>query len=35
MEQAVQYTVDFIHIFGLPEMYEDKEVTISIKEYRG
>ena len=35
MEQAVQYCIDFIHIFGLPEMYIDKEVIVSIKKYRG
>ena len=35
MEQAVQYTVDFIHIFGLPDMYEDREVIIPIKNFRG
>ena len=35
MEQAVQYTVDFIHIFGLPDMYEDKEVLVPIENFRG
>lgn len=35
VEQAVQYTIDFIHIFGLPEMYQDKEEIISIENYRG
>ena len=35
MEQAVQYTIDFIHIFGLPEMYEDREIDIEIKNFRG
>ena len=35
MEQAVQYTVDFIHIFGLPDMFEDREITIPIKNFRG
>ena len=35
IEQAVQYAIDFIHIFGLPEMYEDKEEIIQIENYRG
>lgn len=35
MEQAVQYTIDFIHIFGLPEMFEDKEIIVPIKCHRG
>ena len=25
LEQAVQYTIDFIGIFGLPKLYQDKE----------
>lgn len=35
MEQAVQYTIDFIHIFGLPDMYEDKEIVVPIEKFRG
>lgn len=35
LEQAVQYTVDFIGIFGLPEFYEDKEADVEIEDYRG
>lgn len=35
LEQAVQYAIDFIHIFGLPEMYEDREVEIDIENHRG
>lgn len=35
MEQAVQYTVDFIGIFGLPDMFEDKEAIVTIKNFRG
>ena len=35
MEQAVQYAIDFIHIFGLPEMYEDKEIIVDIENHRG
>lgn len=35
LESVVQYTIDFIAIFGLPKMYMDKETTIQIKDYRG
>lgn len=35
LEQAVQYTVDFIYIVGMPKMYQDKEVVIDIEDYRG
>lgn len=35
LEQAVQYTIDFIRIFGLPAFFEDKEEVIDIKDYRG
>lgn len=35
LEQAVQYVTDFMDIFGLPKMYQDKETTIEIKDYRG
>ena len=35
MEQAVQHAIDFIHIFGLPDMYEDKEEIVPIKNFRG
>lgn len=35
LEQAIQYTIDFIGIFGFPEMYEDKETEIDICDYRG
>lgn len=35
LEQATQYTVDFLHILGLEEFFEDKEVEIHIEEYRG
>ena len=35
LEQAVQYTVDFIGLFGFPELYEDKEAHIPICNYRG
>ena len=35
LEQAIQYTIDFIGIFGLPELYEDKDTEIDICDYRG
>lgn len=35
LETVVQYTVDFIGIFGLPDMYEDKETIVEIKQFRG
>lgn len=35
LEQAIQYTIDFIGIFGFPELYEDKETQIDICDYRG
>lgn len=35
LEQAVQYTIDFIGIFGFPDLYEDKETDIDICDYRG
>ena len=34
LEQAVQYTLDFISIFGMPRLYEDKEVELHIEDYR-
>lgn len=35
LEQAVQYTIDFIGIFGMPKLYTNKEEEIQIEEYRG
>ena len=35
LEQVLQYTVDFIGIFGLPDFYEDKEADVEINEYKG
>lgn len=35
LEQAIQYTTDFIGIFGLPKLYQDKEEVIVIEDYRG
>ena len=34
IEQAVQYTTDFIGIFGLPNFYEIKTVELCIENYR-
>jgi hypothetical protein len=34
LEQAVQYTLDFISIFGMPRLYEDKEIELHIEDYR-
>jgi hypothetical protein len=35
LESAVQYALDFIYIFGLPEMFADKVAPVEIKNYRG
>lgn len=35
LEQAVQYVIDFIEIFGMPKLYQDKEEVIHIENYRG
>ena len=35
LEQAIQYTIDFIGIFGFPELYKDKQAEIDICDYRG
>ena len=34
LEQAVQYTIDFIGIFGMPELYLNKESVLHIEEFR-
>lgn len=34
LETAVDYTVDFMRIVGMPSMFEDKIVTLEIKNYR-
>ena len=34
LEQAVQYTLDFIGIFGMPRLYQDKEEVIHIENFR-
>ena len=35
LEQAVQYTIDFIGLFGFSDLYEDKEAEVEICDYRG
>ena len=35
LEQVIQYTLDFIGVFGLPDMYLDKQETIAIQDFRG
>lgn len=35
LEQAIQYTIDFISIVGMPTFYMDKLDIIPIMEYRG
>lgn len=35
LEQAISYTLDFIDIFGFPDLYEDKEAEVQICDYRG
>lgn len=34
LEQAVQYTIDFIGIFGMPKLYQDKEEILHIEDFR-
>ena len=35
LEQVVQYTLDFIGIFGMPKLYQDREEVVNIDNYRG
>ncbi len=35
LETAIQYTIDFFAIMGLPNVYVDKIDTVSIDNYRG
>lgn len=35
LEAVIQYTIDFIGVFGLPDMYQDKEVIVEINNFRG
>lgn len=34
LEQVIQYTIDFIGIFGMPRLYYDKEEVLHIEEFR-
>lgn len=34
LEEALQYTLDFIHAVGIPYIYTDKETTLKIENYR-
>lgn len=34
LESAVQYTLDFIGIFGMPKLYQDKEEIVHVEEFR-
>ena len=34
LEQAVQYTIDFIGIFGMPKLYQNKEEILHIENFR-
>ena len=35
LEQVVRHTIRFIGIFGMPKLYQDKEVYVDIHEFRG
>lgn len=35
LEDAIQYTLDFIGIMGLPKVYEDKKAVVKIEMFRG
>lgn len=35
LEQAIQYVADFMDIFGLDKMLQNKEAIVEIKDYRG
>lgn len=35
LETAIQHTIDFIGIVGLPKFYQDKEAIVDIRNYRG
>lgn len=34
LDQVIQYTIDFISIFGMPKFYFDKQETLHIEDYR-
>lgn len=35
LEAAVQYVLDFIGIFGMPKLYQDKQEVVHIEDFRG
>lgn len=35
LEQAVQHTIDFLGVFGMPKLFEDREEIIHIEDFRG
>lgn len=35
LEQVVQHTIDFLGVFGMPKLFEDREETIHIEDFRG
>lgn len=35
LEQAAQYTIDFVSIFGMPKLYQGKEEILHIENFRG
>lgn len=35
IEAVVQYVVDFIGIFGMPKLYQDKQVEVEIENFMG
>lgn len=35
LESAIQYTIDFLHIMGMEDMFVEKEEVVEIKDYRG
>lgn len=34
IEQVVMYTIDFMRIFGLPQFFLDKEIELTIEDYK-
>jgi len=34
-ETVIDYTVDFMRIVGVPNMFEDKVIIVPVKEYKG
>ena len=35
LEQVISYVVSFIGIFGMPRLYQDKEVIVTVDNHRG